>query len=85
MDSSSSELTAQQQQLLNTPVVQLNIIQLRLILSIIEAGTARAAWKPEELSAIGQLYDTLKTGLAQVTKTTPAAPAAVSEKSIDKQ
>lgn len=82
MDTSSSEpLTAQQQQSLTAPVVQLNIVQLRLILSIVEAGTARAAWKPEELSAIGQLYDTLKNGLAQATKTT----AAVSEKSAEKQ
>ena len=66
MENSSPEATT-------APIVQLTVNQLQLMVSIIEAGTQRGTWKPEELMAVGQLYNVLKNGLTQATK--PAAGA----------
>ena len=41
--------------------VQLNEVQATLIINMIDIGSARGAWRGNELAAIGQLHDHLKS------------------------
>lgn len=43
----------------NTPTLSLN--DLTIMLQIIETVTKRGAWKPDELSSVGALYDRITT------------------------
>jgi hypothetical protein len=43
----------------STPTLSLN--DLTIMLQIIETVTKRGAWKPDELSSVGALYDRITT------------------------
>ncbi len=74
-----SENENQQEQIEESkPTLTLN--DLRLMTQIIESGLERNAWKVEELSTVGGLYDRVSTFLnaaskAQAQQAQPSSPA----------
>jgi hypothetical protein len=62
-----SENENQQEQIEESrPTLTLN--DLRLMTQIIESGLSRSAWKVDELSTVGGLYDRVSTFLNVATK-----------------
>jgi len=55
--------------------VELNINDLAMLKNLIDVVTTRGAFKANEMSSVGVLYDKLSNFLESVSKQQPAAPA----------
>lgn len=55
-------------------VVAFNEAQARVILSIIDIGCARGAWRGPDLAAIGQMYDYINAHLQAKKPAVPQSP-----------
>lgn len=61
------------------PVAELNINDLVALKNVVDVATTRGAFRANEMTAIGQVYDKLSRFLEAVEKHQPAQPATEEE------
>lgn len=61
-------------------VVQLNEMQAKILVNLIDVGSQRGAWRGADLTPVGQLHDHIVEGLRAAQKlATESAPAVKKE------
>lgn len=63
--------------------IQITIADLALLKNLVDVACSRGAFKAEEMSTVGQVYDKLSTFLTQIVEQVKDAPEAPSVQSGD--